>query len=183
MYEEVIPSYTIKNISEAWSIFSKLYPIKPAVIDEHDLIFYSNIPSPIIVEEARKRIHSVKGNITYYHYKLNDNNNLYKMIKEYDEKHLFSSIIKEFLNNIDDSLGNWVAYILYYYEFFKSKTVEGMRQSVINDIKSIIVIIIKKELTKYREFNTEKALYILRQTLASEQLMKYSAPIGLGKPC
>lgn len=116
-----------------------------------------------------------------------DPNKAPTLIKDYDEVHLRSSVILHCLFGKYPTLKNKLdttVFIWYYYHFINKKaaaTIKDLTHQVCFELEEAIKIIIKKELTAYRAYNTTEIIACLRHRLASERLSNMGGtPINRG---
>lgn len=98
-----------------------------------------------------------------------------KFVVDYIDTYLINTLIKEILCAGDDGaarMAKWVVYQLYYFRLFKSEVYEEMCNSVISEIADIISIIIRKEYTLYRDFNTAVTIAELRKAHKAERIFQ-----------
>lgn len=128
---------------------------------------------------ANNYIHYVKINnldgTSYLHYPLfyKISKNKIKLIKDYLYVHLQNTLLKELLGGGEKNyklMSTWVVHQLYYYRFFNLSSIQDVNNSVVSDIGDLIALIIKREYTAYKEFNTAGAINALRKAHMTSRL-------------
>lgn len=106
----------------------------------------------------------------------NDQTSL-RLLADYVPSYLISSLLLNIMFNQSNLLEtrdrlNMITFSLYYYCFLKStRDLSDLTHNVCFEIEEMIKVILEKELTRYRSFNTSEAVSSLRQRLASERLV------------
>ena len=112
---------------------------------------------------------------------------LFKYVCDYDTIHMYNSLISNILLNPLIEEHNKIyhtAFILYYFWFMNPhmNSIEQVTRAVCCDFEAMIKIIIDKEMTIYKDFNTNQAVTILRDRLRSERiLISYNSNINFRK--
>lgn len=98
-------------------------------------------------------------------------------ITDYDTNHLRNSLIANIL--LDETLSmkdrlDRIVYIYYYYWFLRKRdetTIDNITHNVCFELQEIIKLLIQKELSVYRNYNTVELVNAVRWRLASENLL------------
>jgi hypothetical protein len=98
-----------------------------------------------------------------------------RSLPSYNNKHLKSSIIRNYLLDGGGDLNeqiNRVTYILYYYWFFNKNTFSGISNNVIVDLEEMVSILINNGFKEsYRNYNTASIVLKLREKIEEERLL------------
>lgn len=109
------------------------------------------------------------------YFKRDRNTSAPKLVKDYPDIYLYNTLIKELLGagpEAATTMAHWVTFMLYYYRFFRSQSIEEMCNAVLSDIADIISLIIQREYTRYHDFNTGAAIEALRWKHKSERVLQ-----------
>lgn len=96
-------------------------------------------------------------------------------VQDYDTSHLRNSVIANSMLKEEIQMKDrldMVMFVWYYYWFFKDRRdINNLTHNVCFEIEEMIKLIIQKELTLYRTYNTAEILQSLRWRLSAERLL------------
>lgn len=183
----------VEGIKSFYPHFNMLWKKIHVIREEHDAIL-DDLEYKTVIENdisAREHIRSISVLDEKHEqiltcpifYKISKSKNELVLIKNYNSSYLYNTLIKELLcagEKGHKQFAKWLTYCLYYYRLFRSDTFETVCSIVLDDIADIIGIIVRKEFSTYKEFNTGSALDQLRIVYRNEKMVQLGlAPTNL----
>ena len=165
------------KISPPYIHFSSLFLKKEKLLNDIEKMKNSIVVMPnLVLNCAKELICSLfeEEYICPIFFKLSKSKEI-KLVKDYIDIHLKNTLIKELFIVTDKDLKymtSWVVHQLYYYRIFRCESFEEVSVFVLNDLADIIEVILNKELTIYKEFDTATAINFLRRAYNVEKIIK-----------